>query len=120
MLNKLCERHANGWPSESDTRTRSRQALATTKMKIPHTRSFRIHHTKGEFKIFVTQTDLKGFFAGSVLYYDKTRIGSGTATLLHYDLKTFLETNEEAALNECKNWINQNLGENFTAEEIYE
>lgn len=90
-------------------------------MKIPHTRSFRVHHAKGEFKIFVTRTDLKGYYAGSVLYYDKERVGSnGSVTLLHYDLQTFIKDNEEAALSECTGWIDQHLGKDHTVEEIYE
>jgi len=87
-------------------------------MKFIYTRTFRIHHAKGEFKIFITQTDLKGFYAGSVLYYEKER-ASGQVTL-SYDLQTFINDNEENVLNECKAWIDQHLGKDYRIEEVYE
>ena len=64
---------------------------------------------------------MKGYYAGSVLYYDKERVGSnGNLTLLHFDLQTFINNNEETVLNECKSWIDENLGKDYKVEETYE
>lgn len=87
-------------------------------MKFTYTRTIQVHHTKGEFKIYVTQTDLKGFYAGSVLYYDKERKNGNVALLS--GLQTFINENQEIVLNECKEWVDQNLGKDYRFEEVYE
>ena len=89
-----------------------------TEMKFTYTRTFRVHHSKGEFKIFVTRTDLKGFYAGSILYYEKER--ASAQVTLSFDLQTFVNDSEENVLNECKEWVNQHLGKDYRIEEIYE
>ena len=83
-------------------------------VKIKNTRQYRIHHSKGSFRLYVSE-HFDGSFFSTVLYYSKHR-GQDEITL-GFAHRNFKGRSEEDAYNKALRWVNENLGRQYSVTE---
>lgn len=78
------------------------------------TKSYQVQHERGSFRIFISPLE-GSLFIGSFVYYDKVGSWSQnedvTITLKE---ERFKGLSHDDVLQECKEWINSNLGTEYT------
>lgn len=85
-------------------------------MRILWTKVYKLNHSLGAFKIYISHHS-NGVFYGAVNHYDRTGNWSRDETVsLNFKLEQFIDLNEEKTYQACLDWIRQNLKGSFSVE----
>jgi hypothetical protein len=83
---------------------------------IKSTTQYVIHHVKGRFRMFVSE-HFDGTFYSTLWYYIKSA-SEKTGKLLSFEHKNFKGTNAEQVRVKSLQWLDENLGDNYTIEAL--
>lgn len=89
-------------------------------IQVQTRRIFDVRHQKGKFSIFLSKQPNQ-LFVATFLYHDRSKLGNPNNQdwgKMDFQHRVFSGASEEEALNATKNWINQNLGDNYSLTEV--
>lgn len=87
--------------------------LTKLMLGVETTKEFLIHHTKGAFRLFISE-HADGTFHGTVLHYDRISGTKRRPTTLSFSHKNFHGNSEKAVRDAALAWITNNLGPDYS------
>jgi hypothetical protein len=85
-------------------------------IKVKNTKQYTVRHSKGTFRMFVSE-HFDGSFFSTVLYYSKSRSHGESATRLTFAHRNFKGRSADEAYSKCLRWIDANLGSGYSVTE---